>query len=61
MIIAQKEKGGGKMYLNDKNFRKSLIQDITDKIDNILLGVSFGASIICLVISLIILVMLSMK
>lgn len=49
------------MYLNDKDFKKSLIQDITDKIDNILLGISFGASIICLVISLIILVMLSTK
>lgn len=40
------------MYLNDKNFRKSLIQDITDKIDNILLGVSFGVSIIALFIAL---------
>lgn len=49
------------MYLNDKDFRKSLIQDITDKIDNILLGVSFGASMICLVISLIILAMVSTK
>lgn len=49
------------MYLNDKDFRKSLIQDITDKIDNILLGISFGASIICLVISLIILAMVSTK
>nr|DAR14529.1 MAG TPA: hypothetical protein [Caudoviricetes sp.] len=49
------------MYLNDKNFRKSLIQDITDKIDNILLGISFGASMICLVISLIILAMVSTK
>lgn len=49
------------MYLNDKDFRKSLIQDITDKIDNILLGISFGASIICLIVSLIILVMLSTK
>ena len=49
------------MYLNDKDFRKSLIQDITDKIDNILLGISFGASIICLAVSIIILVMLSTK
>ena len=49
------------MYLNDKDFRKSLIQDITDKIDNILLGISFGASIICLVISLIILAIISTK
>lgn len=49
------------MYLNDKDFRRSLIQDITDKIDNILLGISFGASIICLAISLIILVMLLPK
>ncbi len=49
------------MYLNDKDFRKSLIQDITDKIDNILLGISFGASIICLVISIIILAMVSTK
>ena len=49
------------MYLNDKDFRKSLIQDSTDKIDNILLGISFGASIICLVISLIILAMVSTK
>lgn len=49
------------MYLNDKDFRRSLIQDITDKIDNILLWIAYGASIICLVISLIILVMLSTK
>lgn len=49
------------MYLNDKDFRRSLIQDITDKIDNVLLGISFGASIICLVISLIILAMVSTK
>lgn len=49
------------MYLNDKDFRKSLIADITDKIDNILLGISFGASMICLVISLIILAMVSTK
>lgn len=49
------------MYLNDKDFRRSLIRDITDKIDNILLGVSFGASIICLFISLILLVMLLPK
>ena len=49
------------MYLNDKDFRRSLIQDITDKIDNILLGISFGASIICLVISIIILAMVSTK
>jgi len=41
------------MYLNDKDFRRSLIQDITDKIDNILLGVSFGASIIALFIALV--------
>ena len=49
------------MYLNDKDFRKSLIQDITDKIDNILLGISFGVSMICLVISFIILAMVSTK